>query len=445
VKPEDKEHIYLAVPTLDNMMSTGCNWLMNRAQKLNGDANYKYRFSTTTINGRSPVEWMRNCIVHDFFKTDATRLWMVDNDMHPNSKAFDLLEVDGDIVAGFFMRFCHRSESGPTRMEICAYRVDEDNKHRPVQFGPDHYGILDVDAVGTGSCIVRRELLEDKRMWLDRNFTNLAGGKEVLNDEAPPPIFRRRYAPNGQVIIGADLDFCKRARELGYSIKVDTRVQFGQVNKVNLNEMLDMMKRYGDQLTGKSIGNDDITDDEISMVYRGWGNYKWAAPLPFLYATRDLAREAEGDILELGSGATTLILNHMTKVNPNIRVHTIEHMDEWHDKIDSMIEHNGRHTIHRVGLKDYGDYTWYDFDGIELPDKISLVICDGPPVNGQTSRYGLMPQLDKRLTNDFKILADDAHREQETMKRWSKEFGVRVDLKDATGRGVAVISGDSIT
>ena len=73
----------------------------------------------------------------------------------------------------------------------------------------------------------------------------------------------------------------------------------------------------------------------------------------------------------------------------------------------------------------YDGYDWYRIPP-ELPAEIDFVLCDGPPADGeqiQLARYGLVPTLGDRFTDDVTILLDDAARpgERAVLDLWRRE------------------------
>lgn len=438
-----REHIFLAIPTMGNVLSTGCNALMVRAMKFNAKDDHPYHYTVSTVNDRQPVEYMRNTIAHDFLATDATRLWMVDNDMTPSGDPFKLLETEGDIVAGYFLMFKHKSPSNPTTLQICAFNRSEDGRYLPIEWKRGDPAVIDVDGVGTGSAIISRKLFEDERMLLNDSFTALDGSTKRLHIDypnVPRAYFQRYYAPNGQVLLGADLDFCERAKALGYSVRVNMDVPFGQVNKVNLNEIAALFAAQGDDADSVMSADGTITDSDIEAVHDAWGNKDWAAPLNYLKAMVRYAASCDGAILECGSGASTMLLNHICTLNPKQEVVTLEHEQEWYDKVvANAAKGNNRHSIVKVGIAD----DWYDIDADELPERIGLVVCDGPP--SAIGRAGLFERVKDRLAYGYAILMDDAHREKDTLAAWQRDYGVKVSIIDPSGRGIAAVTGDSVT
>ncbi|WP_232831409.1 hypothetical protein [Peristeroidobacter agariperforans] len=165
----------------------------------------------------------------------------------------------------------------------------------------------------------------------------------------------------------------------------------------------------------------------IPKLIYGWGNAQWSALDEYLIACARAARDAEGDILECGSGLTTLLLGVVAQ-SKGVRVCTLEHSEPWAQRVRACLE---RYEIESVSifcspLKTYNGFQWYDPPHeASLPSRFALTICDGPPTSTTMGgRYGLLPVMGDRLKGST-ILLDDAQRpeEQEVARRWSAEFG----------------------
>lgn len=170
------------------------------------------------------------------------------------------------------------------------------------------------------------------------------------------------------------------------------------------------------------IGTGDIPD----LIY-GWGNAGWSAQGEYIQACVRSALEADGPVLECGSGLTTILLGIIAEKTGN-RVMTLENDVEWGERVRSALEEFGLSSVEvaTAPLKDYGGYSWYERPADPGHGRFSLVICDGPPGDTPGGRYGLMPVMGALLGKGAVILLDDAGRdqEQEIVRRWAAEYGV---------------------
>jgi hypothetical protein len=162
----------------------------------------------------------------------------------------------------------------------------------------------------------------------------------------------------------------------------------------------------------------------LADLVSGWGN-PWSAKEEYLVACIEAALSCEGDILECGSGLSTLLLAMVAQVR-GISLRSLEHNGMWALKINLILR---RYKVGPVAelcqLKDYGDYTWYDANSRVGPDQTySLVVCDGPPGSTKGGRYGLLPVMRNQLSPGAVILLDDGARleEQKIAASWATEL-----------------------
>lgn len=171
----------------------------------------------------------------------------------------------------------------------------------------------------------------------------------------------------------------------------------------------------------------DLSGSVFTSLIYGWGNGSWSAGPLYLRACIETARNAQGPVLECGSGLSTVVLGHVASRTGN-SVYAIEHKTEWAGKVRACLENYGIQcvTVIDTQLHDYGDFVWYDISAAEMPDDFSMAVCDGPPGNVKGKRYGLMPVMKDRFSSDAFILLDDIGRpgEQEVLGRWEKEEGI---------------------
>jgi hypothetical protein len=82
---------------------------------------------------------------------------------------------------------------------------------------------------------------------------------------------------------------------------------------------------------------------------------------------------------------------------------------------------------------------WYDPAALRaLPDRIELLLVDGPPAGEpeiERSRYPALPELGSRLGPGAAVICDDALRAGEAwaLERWREELGFEYELDRANG------------
>jgi predicted O-methyltransferase YrrM len=158
----------------------------------------------------------------------------------------------------------------------------------------------------------------------------------------------------------------------------------------------------------------------------------WAIEADF---ARLIVAEASGAgkvVVECGSGATTLLLAWALRQNGGGRLYSLEH--------DARYAREMIATLERAGLSDQVELivaplaaqpfdgtavVWYDLSiaGERLPERVDLVIVDGPPAISPWARWPAMTVFANRLDGDGAILMDDGRRahERRVAYRWASE------------------------
>ena len=145
-----------------------------------------------------PIQHNRNRIVADFLEhKECDYLFMLDGDIIPPDNILDLIDHQKDIIGG--LCFAYRG-----RAIVPLILKEKENKSGKIE--NTSYDILDVDgnaglvecdAIGTGCMIMKREILERPEMRYP---------------------FKNYYNEDGERILGLDLSFCKRAKNIGYKV-----------------------------------------------------------------------------------------------------------------------------------------------------------------------------------------------------------------------------------
>jgi len=166
--------------------------------------------------------------------------------------------------------------------------------------------------------------------------------------------------------------------------------------------------------------------DLLAELVRGWANEGWSAWEEFLTGCAAQARVTRGPILECGSGLTTLLIGTIAQAR-GLPVWALEHSPAWGAHVLRAL---AAHRIRSVRLclapmTRYGGFTWYTPPLSAMPERFSLVVCDGPPAGIEGGRVGLVPVMRHRLAPGAVILLDDAGRRHERAiaSRWAKELG----------------------
>jgi len=222
-----KEHIVLAIPSLRGSCPLALADWVARLTANNANDDVPFGFSLLTVQFKSPFEYARNVAVGEFLQTDGDRLWFVDDDMIPYPGRSELLlQSDADIVVGGYIRAGAKKDFTIGLDVLLMEEAQKPNGEATYKSLPyrDEKEFFDVAAGGTGCMLIRRRVLEDPRMLLPTRYVDWRGIERDLFD-APgdslvaPPVFRTLRKPNGDTDLGEDIDFCRRARALGYTLR----------------------------------------------------------------------------------------------------------------------------------------------------------------------------------------------------------------------------------
>jgi predicted O-methyltransferase YrrM len=149
-------------------------------------------------------------------------------------------------------------------------------------------------------------------------------------------------------------------------------------------------------------------------------------------------------VVECGSGASTVAIARRLREAEQGRVMSLEHdpsfaaatrarLDEerlegWAVVVDAPLV---VHAATGVG--------WYDRRALDaLPDRIELLLVDGPPAGERAierGRYPALPELGQRLVPGATVILDDASRPGEAwvLARWRERLGFAYEVDRATG------------
>lgn len=159
----------------------------------------------------------------------------------------------------------------------------------------------------------------------------------------------------------------------------------------------------------------------------------WAVSPDFARVVASLINEYKPKlILELGSGASTLVAGYALEEVGQGRIVSLDHDKHYADFSSSTIRQHrlqDRATVIYAPLKEMvignKSWLWYDIEQLKDFEAVDMLIIDGPPGTIQKlARYPALPVLFHLLSDDAIILLDDAfrHDEKETIKLWLREF-----------------------
>ena len=224
------QKIFVAVLAGNNWANTSIVELAHHLPYYTADEELPFAFAFWVESGVRGQELARNRICKRFLDSKADVLLMIDNDMVLSSwNSLKVLETkDYDIAAPLQLMFDAGIDEkkgivNPC-IKPCAFLYDKEAQgHRQVFPGP---GIdeQEVDAVGGGMLAIQRHVLENTLMVLEPGLD-------------PPAYFRTVMEANYQRVRGNDIDFCMRARELGYKVKINWSAKTGHLKQNDLYQL----------------------------------------------------------------------------------------------------------------------------------------------------------------------------------------------------------------
>lgn len=226
-----KRHILLGIPCENTTVHVTVAAFATEAVRQNSLRGCPYSFSVAYLVGKKPTEYARNCIVTTAVdRKDVDALWFVDSDMVPSANSFELLNVDADIVAGVAPIFSSPKADEPSFTWNVYKRVKDPSGRDFLPVGLNGGQPVSVDGAGTACMIIKRKVLLDKRMWLGPR-----------DKEHIIPYFRWPRSLTGETEGTDDLDFCRRARNLGYTITAVPGVRWGHFKEIDLHWMINKL------------------------------------------------------------------------------------------------------------------------------------------------------------------------------------------------------------
>jgi hypothetical protein len=304
----------------------------------------------------------RNLLARNFLDTNCTDMVFIDPDVvvtHADD-IVRLLFADADVVAGVY----------PLKQKIEDFPV----RLLPGELWAGHEGLVEVMGVPTGFLRMRRNVL----VRLASESVCFHGRGDTTINQPIPIIFERTFRDGSR--IGGDYTFCEKWRETGGKIHVIPDMILGHVGTQQYSGELGCYWRrvHGVQedkfdaaIVAVQAGED--TDEDHQALAQHWGNIPWAAGWGLLGSWIDVARNAGGDILEIGAGLTSIMA---ALANKSQTVYALESDFEWAGKIRAWADKYGADNLVVINcaLKD----GWYDLPSGFNDKKFAAVLVDGP-------------------------------------------------------------------
>lgn len=189
-------------------------------------------------------------------------------------------------------------------------------------------------------------------------------------------------------------------------------------------------------------GRASLPEKLAEQLGRAWANPEWQADTLLLQVLWREVHQTSGNVLECGSGLTTLLLGAGTR-RTGREVCCLEHDAAWARFLSATtrrLEYSHVRIL-LAPLAPFGAYDWYGCPPAEVGGPFGLVLVDGPPGSTRGGRVGLMARVGSRLASGARIVLDDAGRsgERAALDTWRTSFGLRIDRTVSGARDIALL------
>lgn len=168
--------------------------------------------------------------------------------------------------------------------------------------------------------------------------------------------------------------------------------------------------------------------DELGLAHDALPHLgSWKADVGFLrHIVREIARLRPTHVVELGAGASSLVAARALQIHGGGRLHSF---DQHGGFVDATRQWLADHALdidirHAPLTHESADWPgrWYAVD--HLPERIDLLIIDGPPWSVHPLVRGAADSLFSRLSPGAVVLLDDAARPGERLvaRRWRQRW-----------------------
>lgn len=189
----------------------------------------------------------------------------------------------------------------------------------------------------------------------------------------------------------------------------------------------------GEMLPGEVVALQRLSGEIVSPLadLPSIGGWALTAPTLISVVSEILRSERRRNLLECGSGASTVWMAFALRHRGEGHIYALEHESKFAEATRRWLCKNGLEkwaTILEAPLLEYelgGDtYRWYDISNLPADFKIDLLLVDGPPAaTGPHARYPALPLLKERLNHDAWVVLDDIVRpdERDIQASWMDE------------------------
>lgn len=164
----------------------------------------------------------------------------------------------------------------------------------------------------------------------------------------------------------------------------------------------------------------------------------WAIASDYGYVlVQQILQKPEGDILDIGSGITTLLAGYAVEKRGHGKVISLEHDEAYFNVTQQLIRHHKLEHVVELHYCPLVEHTiqgekrlWYDVSAVKNLAAVNLISVDGPPEKTQSlARYPMAPVILPQVSAEVTILLDDSARpdEKRIAERWKNEYALNTE------------------
>jgi hypothetical protein len=228
-----KQSVLIAITVRERMIADALLSFCSIAASKSCEADSKFSFSIMVAN-RLPLSTdalARNLVAHEFLSGAYDRLWLIDGSIVPPADCFDVLDIDADIAVVPYL-------DQMTMMPHVLNFKDLNDLDAGQAGSRSKNGVCTVTSGGLRCAVIRRRVLEDKKLCVGDDYVTPDGRECKISDEKPfiRPIFRECRKPNGIPMLSTDDDFCMRATKRGWTVKMRRGSQADEIISMSLQD-----------------------------------------------------------------------------------------------------------------------------------------------------------------------------------------------------------------
>lgn len=171
--------------------------------------------------------------------------------------------------------------------------------------------------------------------------------------------------------------------------------------------------------------------DVLKELTYGWVN-SISPSIEYLIDMIKYSSQAKYPILDCGSGLSTIVAGIVAKRHGN-SVWSLENSKSWYRRVKHYLDKYQLNSVRLLycPIKEYPDFFWYDVPLGILPEKFSLISCDGPHKTEEARRYGMFSIMKERFAPGCVILFDNCNsgKEQDGLYFWMNELLAQYEIR----------------